>query len=206
MSEEIRTMGVIMRTSALGESSKAAVCFTQKLGRISIAVNGVKKITGKLSAAAQLFAFSNMRIVKGRGNMYTLIGAEIIDSFFDITQDYDTYNIACNITARTIPVIQEDLEDPECFELYVQTLSCLNKNIKKPDFVEAVYYIKLLDISGWTPDIEELSDKGYKLSTLKAITYIFECDINKIYSFTVSDDVLLEIKNVAGNMIDKFLR
>ena len=43
MSEEIRTKGVIMRTSALGESSKAAVCFTQKWKRFVLAYNSAKQ-------------------------------------------------------------------------------------------------------------------------------------------------------------------
>ena len=44
MSNEIRTRGVILRSSALGENSKAAVCFTENLGKISVAINGAKKI------------------------------------------------------------------------------------------------------------------------------------------------------------------
>ena len=206
MSNEIRTRGVILRSSALGENSKAAVCFTENLGKISVAINGAKKINGKLQAAGQMFAFSEMRIVKGRGSMYTLTGANIVDSFFGITQDYDAYNVACSITGRVIHVLQEELEDPLAFELYVHTLNALDKSIKKPDFIEAVFSIKFIDVLGWSPDIEELEEKGYKKATLQAVEYILQCDINRIYFFTVSDDVLLEIKNIASSMYDKFLR
>lgn len=206
MSSEIRTKGVILRSSALGENSKAAVCFTENLGKISVALNGVKKINGKLQAVGQLFAFSELRLIKCRGSMYTLVGANVIDSFFGITQDYDSYNAACSITAKIIPVLQEELEDPQAFELYVHALNALDKQIKKPDFIETVFFIKFIDVLGWSPDIEELENNGFKNATLKAVEYILECDINKVFFFTVSDDVLLELKTIGRNMFEKFLR
>lgn len=204
-SNEIRTKAVVMRTASMGESAKAAVCFTRELGRISVAAAGAKKITGKFGGATQIFALSNMRIVKGRGNMYTLVGAEVIDSFYNITADYDVYNTACNITMKIMNVIQEELEDTELFDLYVFTLALLNKNIKKHDFIETVFYVKMLEISGWAPELEELNDKGYKHATLRAIEYILENEIDKIYCFTVSDDILTELKKISDSLLNRFL-
>jgi len=204
-SNEIRTKAVVMRTASMGESAKAAACFTRELGKISVAAAGAKKITGKFGGATQIFALSNMRIVKGRSNMYTLVGAEVIDSFYNITADYDVYNTACNITIKIMNVIQEELEDTELFDLYVFTLALLNKNIKKHDFVETVFYIKMLEISGWAPELEELNDKGYKHATLRAIEYILENEIDKIYCFTISDDILTELKKVSDTLLNRFL-
>lgn len=204
-SNEIRTKAVVMRTASMGESAKAATCFTRELGKISVAAAGAKKITGKFGGATQIFALSNMRIVKGRSNMYTLVGAEVIDSFYNITADYDVYNTACNITIKIMNVIQEELEDTELFDLYVFTLALLNKNIKKHEFVETVFYIKMLEISGWAPELEELNDKGYKHATLRAIEYILENEIDKIYCFTISDDILTELKKVSDTLLNRFL-
>ena len=203
---EITVTAVVMRDVNMGDSAKALTCFTKELGRISDAASGAKKITGKLSSATSLFTLSRMRLIKGKGEMYKLVGADVLESFYNITSDYDSYTSACNLTVKTLKIIQDQLEDSQLFDLYISTLRCLSLHIKEASFVETVYYIKLTDISGWGPDIDELYEKGLKKATLLAIKFILENDNDRIYNFTVSQCNLLELEKLSLDLIDKIFR
>lgn len=107
-----------------------------------------------------------------------------------------------------------------------------NQTLKSPVFIESVFKLRLLSQLGFAPEIVDLNkedDKKYELifdiednrvikvyenikirnsiriekETLYSIKYILNTDINKIYDFTISDRILVELTRVVDKYYDK---
>lgn len=107
-----------------------------------------------------------------------------------------------------------------------------NQTLKSPVFIESVFKLRLLSQLGFAPEIVDLNkedDKKYELifdiednrvikvyenikirnsiriekETLYSIKYILNADINKIYDFTISDRILVELTRVVDKYYDR---
>ena len=152
----IKTEGVVLKETPLGENGKLLVLFTKDYGKITAAAKGVKKPGSSMVQLAQLFAYSNLELYRGNSSLYTLTGGRLIEPFCGLTEDYDRIYEAGKMASILLKVIQEDLPDEESLRLFLNSLYLISTGKRKPDFTRCVFLLKLIQYQGVAPEPKEI--------------------------------------------------
>lgn len=206
MTKNIKTSGIVLKESNLGENGKLLVFFTKDFGKISVVAKGVKKTGSSLVHLSQLFAYSNLELYKGNSNLYTLTGGSLIESFSGLGEDYDRIASASEIVLNILKVIQEDLPDIDSLRLLLNSLHFISSGKRSPDFVATVFLLKMLQFQGVVPEIYEIEQMwNQKLndSTINALEHIFYSELSELFNFGVSDFVKMELKGVSKMLLSE---
>ncbi len=198
---------IVLKEMPLGEADKLLTVFSQESGRITVVAKGAKKSGSRFLAAACVFAYSDMELVKGK-SMYVLRNAKLIESFYGLREDLDTLTAAADIGKITLKVIQEDLPEEETLRLLLKSLYLMEQRKRDPWFVKAVFIIRLLWIQGMLGEIEAMSglDTGKMLDGTKAaFEYICCAGEDKLFAFKLSPEVEKELLKCAGALCENIL-
>ena len=114
MYDTIEALGIVLDTSLIKEYDKRLVILTEKLGRITVFANGARRKNSQLTAVSQKFVMASFKLRPSSQNTYTLISAEIINTFIDLSYDiekmaYASYvsEVAGYFTRDGIPAVDE---------------------------------------------------------------------------------------------------
>ena len=204
----IKTSGIIISESNLGDYDKMLTMLTPGLGKISCVAKGARRPRSALLAGTQLFCF-------GEYMMYNL----------------DKLNYAIEITKIVRDVTDENENCYKILQMLLNTLYTLSETDKNIDLVISTFKLKLLCFLGFTPRIMEcvnckeknnlkyfsLKNDGFKCencgrldkgaisiseSTVSAIRYIVMAPAKKLFSFSLKDESLNELKLVSKLYFD----
>ena len=233
MNDQIKVMGMVIFSSPIGENDKRIVLLTRELGKVSAFVRGARRPGNHLMAASDSFAFGAFYLVRGRDS-YTLMNAEISNYFrelaADITAAYSAYyflelagyyavenqdaSVMLNLIYASFNALLNPLIDDELVR-YVYELKMLVINGEYPDFFECRICAKAENIAGFsisrdgvvcrecinsTGDAVTLSE-----STLYTLQYVVCSEIGKLFTFTVSEEVLSELRMVMTRCMNSYV-
>ena len=88
--EELRVKGIVLSSSDHKDKDKIDTIFTLEQGKINGILKGVKLAKSKLKFASQPFCFARFELVK-TNEFYTITQVDLIESFYDLTTDYDKF-------------------------------------------------------------------------------------------------------------------
>lgn len=94
--EDITVTGIVLSSMPYREKDKLIHLFTVELGKITAILKGVSAPNAKLKFAGQPFCFAKFDLTLSK-DMYVVKGCELIDSFFEITEDYDAYMLSISM-------------------------------------------------------------------------------------------------------------
>lgn len=208
MIKNIKTSGIVLKESPLGDNGKVLVFFTKDFGRISVAAKGAKKTGSNLLQLSQLFAYSNLELYKGNSSLYTLTGGTLIEPFSGLGEDYDRISSASEIVINLLKVIQENLPDIDTLRLLLNSLHFISSGKRSPDFVAVIFLLKMLQFQGLIPEIDEIIqmwNQNLDSGTIAALGHIFDSEISDLFSFGVSDYVKDELKGISQMFLSEIL-
>lgn len=214
MEHSIKTQGIILGKTEFGESSYTLRVFSSDFGLIFVNAKGAKRPKSKTGFLTGLYSYSEMELYRGRGNSYTLTGGNLIDSFFGISEDIDNFTAAGEITKLICGTLQKDQPEPGVMKLYLSTLYVLSVGRKSSQFVSTCFRIRFLMEQGLFPEnkiLEQIYPDNALRNTVsvkaagEAINYIRNCTYDRLYSFTVSDDVFKEMKFIENYYLSEVL-
>lgn len=206
--EQLREHGIVLYSSLYGEYDKRLVVLTEGLGKITVFSNGARRTNSRLGAASQSFVMGRFDLRPGRGT-YTLTGAEIEDSFRELTMDPEQYATAAYVTELAEYYTREGISGRDELNLLYITYHALLENALSPDVVRSAFVYKLLHIEGEAPGVEaddlEMAGKHTEVSPalLTAIRYIYSQPISGTYSFRVSEGTAEEMLRTAEMLVDR---
>lgn len=174
--EEIKVKGLVIHTSDYKEKDKLITLFTLELGKIVASLKGVKQPKAKLKFASQKFCFGEFVLIK-RGEFFTVKSVDLIESFYDLTKDYDRYMVAESILEMIGIIMQPVQINEEYFILNIKALSELCYNDKLNENILLIkYMLSLFLLHGY-----ELSFNACSECATKFIGDIyFDYDIGNI--------------------------
>ena len=243
----IKTSGIIISESNLGDYDKMLTMLTPGLGKISCVAKGARRPRSALLAGTQLFCFGEYMMYKG-SNTYNINSVEPIEIFYNLRTDLDKLNYAIEITKIVRDVTDENENCYKILQMLLNTLYTLSETDKNIDLVSWMHCTfnskesvavgfrnykeaKLLCFLGFTPRIMEwvnckeknnlkyfsLKNDGFKCencgrldkgaisiseSTVSAIRYIVMAPAKKLFSFSLKDESLNELKLVSKLYFD----
>ena len=217
--------GIIIAENNMGDFDKMLTMLTPGVGKISCVAKGARRPNSALLAGTQFLCFGEYVMYRGKEH-YTINSCESIEVFYNLRTDLDKLNVAVNITKIIQDVTNENENSYKILQLYLNTLYMLSETDKDMDFITAVFKLKLLCYLGFRPKIENcvsckekenleyfsIKDNGIKCmacarqdkgaikiseSTYLALKYIITAPSKKLFSFSLKDESLQELKLIS---------
>ncbi len=223
MGENAVLTGMVLNAMPIGEYDRRITILTKEKGKITAFARGARRPVSQLLAATTPFSFGEFELFSGRST-YTLVKAAISNYFRELSQDpvkacYGFYflEIADFCT-------QENNDEKEFLKLLYQTLRALSCSAFDSRLVRRIYELRVLLAEGEYPNFYSCQQCGSKEnliwfsqkrhgmrcschekeerdilleeSALYAIQYILSSGLGKLYTFAVSEDVLLRLEEV----------
>lgn len=184
-----------MKTVPIGEYDRRVVILTKERGKIAAFAKGARKPNSRLVAAAAPFAFGEFKLYEGR-TAYNIMEADISNYFEKLREDFEAACYGMYFLELMDYYTRENNDEKEMLKLLYQSLRALQLPVFDKNLVRYIFEIKALVLNGEYPGIPGRGD--YKESTVYAMNYIERSPVEKLYTFAVDDDVLKELKVIAG--------
>lgn len=220
----VKTKGIIISESNLGDFDKMLTMLTPGQGKISCIAKGARRPKSSLLAGTQFLCFGEYIMYKG-AETYSINSCETIEMFYNIRIDLDKLQYAVNITKIIQDVTGENENCYKILQLYLNTLYMISESEKNPNFIISIFKLKLLCYLGLRPKIEactncgekeelcyfSIKDNGLKCekcgrldkgaiqinkSTWVAIKYIVTSPPKKLFSFNLGEESQRELELV----------
>lgn len=190
MQEYIEVTGIVLKNMPMDEYDRRVTILTKERGKIAAFAKGARRPNSKLAARINPFCFGTFKLYSGRSS-YTISDAEIKNYFEEFRSDlagamYGTYFLElADYYAR------ENNDEKEMLKLVYQSLRALSVEAIPNELILYIFDMKTLVVNGVFPGIptgrELLNDTKY------TIDYIAKSPLDKLYTFTVSKEVLEEL-------------
>ena len=153
------TEGIVLRQVKAPGGRRMITLFSQKFGKISVGTSLNEGGRTKAALAVRAFSYGRYELFKNRES-YNLNNGQVIKSFYAIGEDLDKYMAAAYVLELTEKILPEELPQPRIFSLLIDFLSALEKREKKHKTLVMAYMIKVLDIMGHMPVLDECACCG----------------------------------------------
>ena len=217
-----KARGIVLREVYVGEYDKILTLLLKDIGKVSVSARGVRKPKSKLMSATTLFCYADYIIYTG-GKYYSISQADTIDGFYNLRNDLETLAYGTFFLELIDKTILEDNPANDILHLLIKSLYQLTKSTVPPQLIARIFELKYLQYNGYTPqtnccvicgnntDNLSISSEGIvcenciNLSSytkqishtcLYTINYILSSDLDHLFTFSVSDDTLKQLKAV----------
>ena len=235
MSQTVTVTGMILSATPIGESDKRVVILTKEKGKISAFAKGARKQNNPLMGVTNPFAFGQFMMYEGRTS-YNIMQADISNYFMELSTDLEGAYYGFYFLEIADYYTKEYNDETPMLKLLYQTLRALSSQKIPRELVRYIFELKALVINGEYPEVFACANCGVKdrkvvfssknhgiiceeckmlatdgiemdQSTLYTLQYIVSSPIEKLYQFTVSEEVLGKLRQVLkqymSSQIDK---
>lgn len=221
---QITITGMVLAAMPVGDYDKRLVILTKEHGKITAFARGARKPNSALLACSQPFCFGEFTAYANRTS-YNIVNATISNYFTEARNDLETITYGCYFCELVEHVTRENNDEIQVLKLLYQTMRALTKQSIPNMLIRYIFELKIMSINGYTPQVFECVscgttedvylfsvNKGGLLcracrqgeseligldgSTIYTMQFIIVTPIEKLYTFTVTDKVLKEIKRV----------
>lgn len=196
MQEFISVTGMILKQAPIGEYDRRICLLTKEKGKISAFARGARKPGNRLAAASNPFSFGTFKLYAGR-NSYTVSDADIQNYFEDLMTDYMGACYGMYFAEVADYYTRENNDERDMLKLLYQSLRALCAPALPNALIQCIYELKAIAVNGEFPGPPK--GQGFSESALYALHYIATSPIEKLYTFTVTEQVLLELQQIAAS-------
>ncbi len=202
MQEFVKLTGIVLKTVPIGDYDRRVVILTKERGKISAFAKGARKPNSRLVAAASPFAFGEFKLYEGRSS-YNIMEADIRNYFEALRDDFAAACYGMYFLETADDYTRENADEIGMLKLLYQSLRALTVQSLEKELVRCIFEIKALEVNGEYPGLPE--NRPWEESTVYAMNYIEKSPVEKLYTFTVTEEILEELKAIAGMYRKKFM-
>mgnify|MGYP002512664076 CR=1 FL=1 len=191
-----------MKTVPIGDFDRRVVLLTKERGKISAFAKGARRQNSRLLAATTPFCFGEFRLYEGRTS-YNIMEASISNYFETLREDFEAAYYGMYFMEIADYYTRENNDEKEMLKLAYQSLRALQQPGLSNDLIRYIYEIKTVVVNGEYPGIP--GDRQFSESAVYALTFIEKTEIGKLYTFTVTEEVLMELKDAADWLRRRFM-
>ena len=203
MQEQISVTGMVLRAEPTGEYDRRIVILTRERGKIAAFARGARKQGSRLLASTNPFCFGQFRIYEGRTS-YSVSEAAISNYFEELRDDYEKTCYGMYFLEVMDYYTRENNQDQDMLKLLYQSLRALLHKGLSDELVRYIFEIKALSLNGEYPGPPE-KPEAYLDSTLYALSFIVTTKVEKLYTFTVTKQVLAELSQITEAFRKRFV-
>lgn len=232
MGQSVILTGMVLQTMPIGEYDKRITLLTKERGKINAFAKGARRPNSALLAASTPFTFGEFELYEGRSS-YNVIKAEITNYFRELTQDLDDTYYGFYFLEAADYFAQENADEGEMLKLLYLSLKALENKSLPNRLIRCVFELKTLVLNGIYPNVyscqickkyenltsfsvrhagmlcRECAGKEHGIPTeesaLYTMQYIISTELKKLYTFTVSETVLVSLEKILGAYLDRYV-
>lgn len=202
MQDLVNVTAIVLSCAPAGEYDRRVVLLTKERGKITAFAKGARRQNSKLMAATNLFSFGSFRLYPGR-SAYTMTDAQIQNYFEELRVDFEGAYYGMFFLEVCDYYSRENNDEKELLRLLYQSLKALSVKSLNRKLVQCIFEMKALVINGEFPGMP--AEGNWQESTEYAVSYIMSSTIEKLYTFTVSENVLKELIQIADKYRNKYI-
>lgn len=235
MNQSIKVTGMILSATPIGEYDKRIVILTKEKGKISAFAKGARRQNSPLMGVTNPFAFGEFELYEGRTS-HNVMQANISNYFMELSMDFEGAYYGFYFMEVADYFTKEYNDEKQMLKLLYQSMRALSSGKINRELVRYIFELKTLVINGESPEVfrcvncgvgersmvfssknhgmicsecQGIAPDGITVSGASVYTlqYIVSSTIEKLYTFTVSDEVLGELgrvmKQYTSTHIDK---
>ncbi len=197
--------GIVLSAVPAGEYDKLVVLLTKERGKIRAFARGARRLNNPLMAAANVFAFGEFQLYEGRSS-YTVSQAAIQNYFSELRQDFEGACYGQYFLEFVDYYTRENADGMDFLRLVYQSLRALSVPSLPRRLVRYIFELKAMVYGGECPQTFE-QFQGWELdpSTLYALQYVTASPVEKLYTFSLTDEVLEEFAKVVTWMRERYV-
>ena len=233
MSQQLTVTGMVLSSTASGEYDKRVVILTKERGKISAFAKGARRPNNHLAGAVFPCAFGTFAIYEGR-NSNSIQTAEISNYFAELRQDMDAACYAFYFLEFADYYTREGNDERKMLGLLYQSMRILTKKTIPLKLIRYIFELKAIAINGEGPQAfqcvfcgsrepslkfsvkagglvcDKCKSRAYDVtelqtSTLYAIQYVIASPVEKVYTFTLKEDILKEFGKIVERYKDVYV-
>ena len=226
MTGEITLNGMVIFSAPVNEYDNRVVILTRERGKVTAFARGAKRPKSQFAATTRPFCFGEFTLYEGK-NAYNLQSVHIQNYFEEIMEDMDRISYGFYFLELADYFGTENVEAKEMLLLLYQSLRALINEKLDNRLVRRIVELKMLVLYGEYPEVYSCMNCGRKehldgfsvrhhgilckdchaedkicleVSTVYTMQYIISSEIKKLYTFSVSEQVLKEL----GMVLNRF--
>lgn len=188
---EIQTIGIVIRKTNLGEADRLLTILTPTHGKVRAMAKGVRKPKARLSAWLDMFRCNEFSLVSGR-NFFIITGAQTHSVVVADGMDWDKLTVAYYMCELVDKLVDDDQILSGIFELTQESLMGLSAGIAE-ELVRASFELKLMDLLGTYPQLQNCAVSGEKLSESERIYFSLRLGGTVSSRVALGDDFAREV-------------
>ncbi len=221
--QEDKVSAIVLGSRDYKEKDKLVELFTLEQGLKTVVLKGVKNANAKFKFAKEPFCFGEF-VLSGQNQIQVVTSANLVESFFDLTQNYDRFLVGCKIL-ELIPVVLERFQtNADFFLLCLKTLRELAYSNTNEKLIKCAYLTKAFAQIGYKINVIKCASCGstfmgqiflnadtcemvcqncrsffcVPVSTAahNAIKILSKCEIDALNTITIQDKVLDEVLKI----------
>lgn len=232
MGQTIVLTGMVLSAVPVGEYDKRITLLTRERGKISAFARGARRPNSQLMAASNPFSFGQFEAYEGRSS-YTVVKADISNYFRELTMDLDGAYYGFYFMEIAAYYGRENADEIHMLKLLYQSLRALESPHLNNHLVRRIFELKAMVINGEYPNVfaclkcgtkenlkyfhvesggalcsscaRNISSFSMDESTLYTMQYIITSSIEKLYTFTVSDEVLKNLEKIIKEYMQVYI-
>ncbi len=187
------TKGIILTRTNFGEADRIITVLTPDYGKLRLMAKGVRKIKSKLAGGIELFSVSHLTLIKGKGELHTLVSTRLLTHYGQIVKDLNRTMLGYELI-KQLNRATEEVPEADYFNLLQTAFESLNNEAISVDLINQWFSVQLLRLSGQSPNLKT-DNEGNELQA------------DACYEFNVESMTLFQSEqgSLAANHI-KFLR
>jgi DNA repair protein RecO (recombination protein O) len=147
-----KTEAIVLRQRRSAEADRILTVYTPTLGKLDVKARGVRKTTSRMAGHLQPLNRCMLQLAQGRA-VDVVTGCETLESFPALNDDLDRLSRAVYAAELIDRFIPEHSANYPTYRLLLDTLRRLGE-AENPDIVLRFAEIKLLEQSGFRPELE----------------------------------------------------
>lgn len=218
------TKGLIIKEQNIGEQDKLVTVLTADMGVVRAFVRGAKNIKSKKQSATGLLCYSNLSLYTGK-DTYIIDEAQAVEVFFGLRNDIDKLSLAQYFAELAFELAPQEENANDYLRIILNSLYMLSNSKRPPLQLKAITELRLLSMAGYMPNLVACDRCGefetptmyfnlehglllcencgspdialpLPLSVVSAMRHIVFSDIEKLYNFTLPNELYEELSYV----------
>lgn len=202
MQDFIEVTGMVLKAVPVLEMDKRITILTRERGKLSAFARGAKKPGSRFMAATNPFCYGRFRLYEGK-SAYNLSEVRIDQYFESLRENFEGAFYGMYFTEMADYYTRENNDEKEMLKLLYISLKALEKEQIPNELVQYIFEMKTLAVNGEFPGVLQGHDMSD--STAYTIQFVYNTPMEKLYTFTVSPEVLAELARECGIYREKYI-
>ena len=152
--DTIKLNAIVIKATKSGENDKMLTLLSQEEGKVTVLAKGLMSLKHKSKSACALLCYSSFVLKKVKDGFYTLISAELNESFRPLSEDVVLLSYGAYFASLAEMCVQSGVSADEEVRLLLNTLYVLCKRPDDAPLIKAVFEFKIMELCGIVPEFE----------------------------------------------------